>query len=273
MKSNSKLFFTYIILILLSIIMLFPFLIALTTALKTTSEIANFTNRILPSQPQWNNFLEVWKSGNYARYFFNTAFVSFIATFLTLAISSMAGYAFAKLEFKGRKILLSLFVGTMIVPMQVTMIPVFLIMSKIGTVDSLWSVVFPLSASAFGIFLMNQFITSVPNEIIEASRIDGCNEYSIYFRMILPLIKAPLVSLGILSFLGAWNDFIWALIMLNTPEKHTLQIALTYFRGEFSTPWNLLMAATIIAIIPVIVVFVIFQRAFVEGIGTTGIKS
>jgi alpha-1,4-digalacturonate transport system permease protein len=262
----------YVFLILGSIGMITPFVWMISSALKPNNEIFAVPPTFFPKEPNWGNILEAWNSGNFTQYFINTTIISVVTTVITLFICSIAGYTFAKYQFMGRKILFILFLGTMMVPMQVTMIPVFLMMSKLELLNSYWSVILPLTANAYGVFLMRQFMLTIPTELIEAARIDGCSEFRIFWQVVLPLTKPALTTLGILSFLAAWNEFLWPLIMLDSPEMMTLQVALTQFQGQYEVKWNLLMAASALSMLPIVLIFIFFQRYLVEGIAMSGLK-
>ncbi|CAM3815813.1 carbohydrate ABC transporter permease [Aeromicrobium ponti] len=262
----------YAFLILGSVGMLVPFVWMILSALKPNNEIFTSPPTFLPKDPNWGNFVEAWGSGDFTQYFINTSIISVLTTVITLFICSLAGYTFAKFNFMGKKVLFLLFLGTMMIPMQVIMIPIFLMMSKIGLLNSYWSVILPLVANAYGVFLMRQFMSTIPTELMEAARIDGCSEFRIFWQIILPLTKPALVTLGILTFLGAWNEFLWPLIMLDSPDMMTLQVALTQFQGQYEVKWNLLMAASALSMIPIALIFIVFQRYLVEGIASSGVK-
>lgn len=275
MKKNSA-FLTrtvlYAFLTLGSIGMLLPFAWMFFSAIKPNNEIFTSPPTLLPSNPNWGNFIDAWTSGDYTQYFINTAIISVLTTVITLFICSLAGYTFAKYDFFGKKTLFLFFLGTMMIPMQVIMIPIFLMMAKLGLLNSYWSVILPLAANAYGVFLMRQFMSTIPTELIEAARIDGCSDFRIFWQIVLPLTKPALVTLGILTFLGAWNEFLWPLIMLDSPDMMTLQVALTQFQGQYEVKWNLLMAASALSMIPIALIFIVFQRFLVEGIATSGVK-
>ncbi|MDZ5471465.1 carbohydrate ABC transporter permease [Bacillus sp. 31A1R] len=262
----------YTFLTLGSIGMLLPFAWMFFSAIKPNSEIFTSPPTLLPSNPNWGNFIDAWTSGDYTQYFINTAVISVLTTIITLFICSLAGYTFAKYEFFGKKTLFLFFLGTMMIPMQVIMIPIFLMMAKLGLLNSYWSVILPLAANAYGVFLMRQFMSTIPTELMEAARIDGCSDFRIFWQIVLPLTKPALVTLGILTFLGAWNEFLWPLIMLDSPDMMTLQVALTQFQGQYEVKWNLLMAASALSMIPIALIFIVFQRFLVEGIATSGVK-
>ena len=185
---------------------------------------------------------------------------------------SLAGYIFAKFEFPGRDIFFVLLLVTMMVPFPVLLIPSYLIVNKLGLINSLWALIVPSIVSAFGIFLMRQFIAGIPNDLIEAARLDGASEWSIYARIIVPLARPPMAALGIFTFLAAWNDYLWPLIVINDLDKSTLPLALTFFNSQHAQRYDLVMAAAAMAVIPVIIVFVIFQRQIVNALVLAGLK-
>ena len=185
----------------------------------------------------------------------------------------MAGYAFAKYQFRGREKVFNLLLATMMVPAQVTMIPVFLLLKKIGLLDTYWGIIIPGSASVFAIFLMRQFMVAIPNDYIEAARIDGCNEWQIYLKLILPLSKPVLATLTIFTFMGSWNDFLWPLIVMFREKMYTLPVALANLSGgAHEADYGILMAGAMVVVIPIVIVFLLMQRQYIRGISMTGLK-
>ncbi len=263
----------YLFIVAGSLGMIAPLAWMLSTALKPQWEVFATPPTFLPREWHWENIALAWNSGNFARYFFNTAVVSVATTFVTLAVTSTAGYAFAKFRFFGRGPLFLFFLGTMMIPMQVTMIPVFLIEAKLGLLNSYAGLVLPLAANAFGVFLMRQYMLTIPDELIEAARMDGAGELRLFLTVVLPLARPAMATLSILTFLNAWNEFLWPLILIDTDEMQTLQLALTQFQGQYNVQWNLLMAASFLSILPILAVFLLFQRHLVEGIAMTGLKA
>jgi multiple sugar transport system permease protein len=262
----------YVLLIALAIVMLLPFAWMLSASLKLDREVFRFPIEWIPSDPRWSNYRTIWTRIPFLTFFKNTIKLTVIITFLQLATSSFAAYAFAKLEFKGRDFLFLAYLGSIAIPWQVYMIPQFILMRQLNLVDKHLSLILLQAFTAFGVFLLRQFFVSIPNEILDAARIDGLSEYGIYFRIMLPLSKPALATLTIFSAVFVWNDFMGPLIYLYSENLKTIQLGLRMFIQQYSADYALIMAASLVSLIPVIVLFLAFQRFFVEGIGTTGIK-
>lgn len=228
-----------------------------------------------PREPTLKNYLELLRRAEEApvpRWFFNSSLVAVVATFSYLLLSSMAAYAFSRLEFPGRRTLFFIVLATLVIPGQVTIIPVFLILQKLGWFNTYYALIVPGLSGVFGVFLLRQFFLTIPRELEEAAVIDGCSRASIYVRVILPLARPALATLGIFSFLGAWNDFMLPLIAVNETEMRTLPVGLMIFLGRYTMQYGLVMAAAAVATVPVLVMFLIFQRHIVRGVVLTGLK-
>lgn len=263
---------TYALLLALAFIMLLPFIWMLSASLKLDKDVFRFPIEWIPSDPQWGNYETIWTRIPFLTFFFNTFKLTVIITFLQVATSSFAAYAFAKLDFRGRDTLFLAYLASIAVPWQVYMIPQFILMRELDLVDKHMSLILLQAFTAFGVFLMRQFFISVPNEILDAARIDGLSEYGIYFRIMLPMSKPALATLTIFSAVFVWNDFMGPLIYLHSDSLKTIQLGLRMFIQQYSANYSLIMAASLVSVIPVIIIFLAFQRFFVEGIGTTGIK-
>lgn len=263
---------TYGLLLLMTAVMLLPFVWMLSASLKLDREVFSFPIQWIPSNPQWENYLRIWTRIPFLTFFFNTAKLTVIITILQLATSSFAAYAFAKLQFKGRDVLFLAYIASIAIPWQVYMVPQFIMMRRLDLVDTHLALILLQAFSAFGVFLLRQFFISIPNDLSDAARIDGMSEYGIYFRIMLPLSKPALATLTIFTFVGVWNDFMGPLIYLNSESKKTIQLGLRMFIQQYSADYALIMAASLVSLIPVIILFLSFQRFFVEGIATTGIK-
>jgi multiple sugar transport system permease protein len=222
--------------------------------------------------PQWSNYVRIWTQIPFLTFFYNTTKLTVIITFLQLFTSSFAGYAFAKLQFKGRDIIFLAYIASIAIPWQSYMVPQFIMMRRLDLVDTHMSLILLQAFSAFGVFLMRQFFISIPNDIIDAARIDGLSEYGIYFRIMLPLSKPALATLTIFTAVFVWNDFMGPLIYLNSQALKTIQLGLRLFIMQYSANYALIMAASLVSLIPVVVLFLAFQRFFVEGIASTGVK-
>jgi multiple sugar transport system permease protein len=262
----------YILLIALAALMLLPFFWMLSASLKLDKDVFRFPIEWIPSDPQWSNYVKIWTRIPFLTFFFNTSKLTVIITLLQLFTSSFAAYAFAKLDFSGRDTLFLAYIASIAVPWQVYMVPQFIFMSRLDLVDTHLALILLQAFSAFGVFLMRQFYVSIPNELSDAARIDGLSEYGIYFRIMLPLSKPALATLTIFTFVSVWNDFMGPLIYLNSESQKTIQLGLRMFIQQYSADYALIMAASLVSLIPVIILFLSFQRFFVEGIATTGIK-
>ena len=262
----------YLVLVGGAFIMVFPFVWMLIASLMTAGEIQLRPPVWLPATPQFNNYAELVDSIPIARLYFNSLFTSGIIVFGVLLSSSLAGFAFAKYRFPGREFLFYLILATMMIPFFVTLIPVFFIVRQLGWIDTYQGLVVPGLTSAYGIFLMRQFMITVPDEIIDAARIDGASELSIYWRIVLPLIKPALATLGTFVFIGAWNNFLWPLLVLNSRELMTLPLGINSLRSLYADNTNLLMAGTAVSVLPMLFVFIYLQRYFIQGIALTGLK-
>ena len=219
-----------------------------------------------------SNYRNLWKTVPYNRYFVNSVFIATASTLLTLFFCSLGGYAFAKYKFRGQKILFGILLASMMVPFQVLLVPLFGLMYDIGWLNSYKAIVIPFSVGAFGVFLMRQFIVTIPSELLDAARIDGCSEFGIYYRIVLPIIKPALGALTIYSFLGSWNGYLWPLIILRDEAKYTLPIGLANLVGIYRQDYGILMAGTLLSLMPIVILFLAMQREFVQGITLGGVK-
>lgn len=262
-----------LVLIAGAITMIVPFLWMIVTSLKDFSQVFLIPPTWIPDPAVWANYPNSLKALPFARAYWNSAYIAAIVVASQLLTCSMAGYAFARINFPFRNGLFILFLATLMVPQQVTIIPLYLIMRDLGWVDTHLSIIVPPALfSAFGVFLLRQFIKSLPEELEESAILDGANRWRVYWQIIVPLIKAPLAALAIFSFLAQWNAFFIPNIFLSTPEKMTVPLLLNQFRGLYITDWTLMMAAATIAVVPVLVVFLIGQNYIIEGVALTGLK-
>lgn len=220
----------------------------------------------------WSNFKKVWTVIPFGRYYLNSLLVAITVTLGQLLTSSMAAFAFARLHFPGRDKLFFLYLATLMIPAQVTMIPLFILMTELKLVDTYWALILPPMFSAYGTFMLRQFFLTLPHELEEAARIDGCGYWLIYWKIILPLSKPALATLGVFTFMGAWNSFVWPLIMTNSDSMRTLPVGLAAFNGQYTTEWSLLMAGSAMMILPLLAVFIFGQRFFVKGIQLGAVK-
>lgn len=251
---------------------LFPFVWMVSTSFKSTSEIFTQTPTLLPAFPTLDHYRNLFSTLNIVRYYWNSAVFAILGTLLAIVFNAMAGYAFAKLNFPGREKLFSLLMFAMMVPGQVVMMPVFLILKNLGLLNSFTGLIVPGSASVFGIFMLRQFMSEIPDEILEAARMDGCTEFTIFRKIILPLSTPVLATLAIFSFIGAWNDFFWPLIIMLKEENYTLPVALANLNGQYNTDWGLLMSGSVLVVIPVIFAFLLAQKHYIKGIAAGSVK-
>lgn len=263
----------YLLLIFGSIIMILPFVWTVLTSLKSFTEAVAIPPTIIPKTFQVSNYTQAITQVKFGKLYLNTAIMVAVRTAGAVLFSTMAAYAFARIEFPFKKILFALVLLQMMVPGQIYIIPQYLLMVKLGWLNSIKALIAPGIVSAFGTFLMRQFFMSLPKELEEAAFLDGCNRWQIYWKIMLPLAKSGMVALGIFTALFAWKDLLWPLIVNMSLDKMTLSAGLAALRGQFSTNYPVLMAGSVIAIVPMIILFIIFQRHFIQGIASTGSKS
>lgn len=262
----------YIVLIAVALFTLVPFVWMISSSLKLDREVFAYPMKWIPETFHWENYVLIWQKVPMLTYFKNTAFIAIVVTFLQTLTSSFAAYAFAKLQFKGRDVLFLAYIATIAVPWQAYMLPQFIMMRSMGLYDTLWAMVVLQAFSAFGVFLMRQFYQGVPTELCEAARIDGLSEYGIWARIMLPLSKAAIATLVIFTFVGTWNDYMGPMIYLTRDVNKTIQVGLRRFIQENSSDYHLIMAASLVSLLPVSVVFLCLQKYFIEGIATSGLK-
>ncbi len=272
MKNKNTSILVYIFLIIASVIAMFPFIWMLLSSFKESAEIAKIPPTFFPKSLYFGGFKKLFAESSIILWFINSIKVSISVTTVVLFTSSLIGYIFAKFEFKGKKICFMLVIATLMVPFQVIMIPVYLIVGKLGLIDTMGALMVPSLVSAFGIFLCKQFIESLPNDLIHSGRVDGASEFRIFRSIIVPEIKPTLSALAIFIFMGKWNDYLWPLIAINDMEKMTIPLALNYFNGQYGKELNTVMAACAVIIIPEIIIYLIFQKQFIEGIAISGLK-
>lgn len=257
-----------IIFAFLAVMALFPFVYMLLTSFRQTYSMElNFSLKGL----NLDNYSTIFKNFEFAKYFFNSTMVVIIACVLNGLVSSMAAYGFEKKKFKGSELLFGVYLATLMVPSQVILIPLFTIVQKLHLLNTHLVLALPI-INAFGVFLIRQFITSVPDELIEAARIDGCREFKIYYSIIVPLIKPVLISLTVFTFISTWNDFVWPLIAVTDSNMSTLTLALSSLQGNYATNYGLVMAGATLAFLPPFILYIFLQKQFVEGIALSGVK-
>ncbi|NOZ73005.1 MAG: carbohydrate ABC transporter permease [Chloroflexi bacterium] len=253
-----------------SVVMLLPFLWMLSTSLKTPQEIFTFPPTWIPHPIAWENYRETVTIMPFGRFYLNSFIVAVAVTGLQLLTSSLAAFAFARLRFPGRDALFLLYLATLMVPFQVTMIPNFILIRLLGWYDSYQALILPPAFSAFSTFLLRQYFLGIPLDLDEAARMDGASSFRIWWQIILPLSGPALAALAIFTFLASWNDFLWPLIITSSPQMRTLPVGLSAFQGQYNVQWHLLMAGAVIALLPVLVIYSFAQKWFVRGITLSG---
>jgi len=260
------------IMLLISIVTLLPFLWMLGASFMTTGEASTFPPRFIPSYFTLQQYITLFERLALGRYFLNSLILAISVAVTSLLINSMAGFAFAKFSFKAKRPLFTILLSSMIIPAQVTMLPVFLLLNKLGLLNTYFGIIIPGMASIFGIFLIRQYLQSIPDSLLEAARLDGARDFTIYWRIILPLAKPVLVTLALFTFMGTWNDFLWPLIVMTKQSMYTLPVALANLLGEHVLDPEMMMAGSVITTLPVLVVFLMLQKYYIQGILLGGLK-
>jgi alpha-1,4-digalacturonate transport system permease protein len=259
-------------LLAMTFVVLAPVLWFVLSSFKDATDLGARPPKILPTRWAFENYTEAFEMYNYMRYFTNSVFVTTVATLLTLLINSMAAYAFAKYNFRGRDGLFVMTLAMIMIPLQVILIPMYLVVSSLGLVNTYWGMIIPAAATPTGVFIIRQYMLTIPDELIEAARIDGAGEFRIFARIVLPLCRPALAVVAIFSILWRWNDFLWPLLIAQKEELYTLPVALALLNGQLVVPYNIVLAMSVMSIIPVLFMFVFMQRQIVQGIAQTGIK-
>ena len=262
----------YVLLIIIGIIMVVPFLWMISTSLKEQYDTVKIPPVWIPNPPRWQNYVDLFTQQPMLQFMLNTIKIVFFVVLGQLFFSSLAAYSFARIKFKGRTVMFFFYIATLMVPGQVTMIPTYLMFAKVGLVDNHIVLILPAFFSAFGVFLLRQFFMSLPKELEEAAEIDGCNPFTTYYRIMLPLIVPAMLTLGVFTLMNTWNDYMGPLIYLTTPEKYTMTLGIAYFKGVYTTQWNLVMAGSVLSVIPILVAYLCAQKYFVEGSAFSGVK-
>jgi multiple sugar transport system permease protein len=264
---------SYIFLTIGLLLMVGPFLWMVLGSIKPEADFLRNPPTLLPSAPTTDNYGRLFDQLDFPRFFFNSSVIALAVTVGTLLFCPMLGYALAKLRWHGKGVVMGVVLATLMVPAGITLIPNFILMSNLGLVNTYPGLILPFLAGPFGVFLMRQFMLGVPNELLEAARIDGANEFRIFWSVVMPIATPILATLGILTFLGNWNSFLYPLVMAQEPQMYTLPVALaTFATGQYQADHGMLMAGSVILVVPVLIVFILFQRWITEGIATTGLK-
>ena len=274
MQSRSSIlkFLIYTLLVFLSAVFLMPIVWVIFSSFKPAGELFTWPPTLLGRNPSLDNYTQAFAAGDFGRWFLNTVVVSVLATVLTVIVNIMAGYVFAKYEFKGKKLLFGMVMVTLMIPLEVIMIPIFKVIVSTHMYNNLWGLIIPAVASPTAVFLVKQYYEPIPDALIEAARIDGASEMQILMRIMLPLAKPIISVLCIFSFMWRWNDYLWPKLVINSKTKYTLQLALANFSGEYSVDWSSLLAMSVISMIPVLVVFLTLQKYIIGGMTAGGVK-
>lgn len=260
----------YAVLLIGGIVMVIPFVWMLATSLKPAKEV--FLGNFFPLAPTFENYQIVLDKVPFARWYLNSLIVALLTTLSVAFFDSLVGFALAKYEFPGKNIIFIFILSTLMVPTEMLIIPWFILSSNLNWVDTYWGIMFPGVMSAFGVFLMKQFMEGIPSELLDAARIDGVSEFGLFWRIAMPLVRPALAALCIFTFLGNWNAFLWPVIITEKMNMRTIPVGLAFFSGEAGASWELIMAGAAMATIPVLIVFLIFQRQIIKGIALTGLK-
>lgn len=266
------LLFLYLVLTAGAAVMLLPFAWSLSTSLKTLSEAMRIPPTWIPKQPHWDNYIAAWKAAPFGRYFFNSFFIAITTTMGEVITTILAAYAFAKMDFFGKNFLFTLLLGTLMIPGQMLLVPNYVTIKRLGWYNTYWALIIPWVVSVFGIFLLRQFFRTIPDELWDAARIDGCSRFRFIWRIVVPLARPGIATVALFKFVGSWNAFLWVLIMTDKVELRTVPVGLRYFMSDMGTEYPLLMAAALMAIVPVLILFFVTQRQFIQGIARTGLK-
>ena len=269
---NGKNVMIWVLLMAGAGVMVFPLYWMFATAIRPRKELFSGEFNLFPSELVWSNFSEAWGKLPFTQFYINSIVIAVVAVAVTVFINLLAGYTFAKYEFPGRNILFLLLISTLMIPIQVIMVPEFLIVSQLGWVNTYAGVIAPRAAEAFGIFMVRQFMVSIPDELLEAARLDGASEFKIFLRVVLPLSWPVIAVLTIFTFMWRWNDFAWPLVVLQERSTYTVPLGLNLMKGQFFTDWTGIMSMSLVSILPMLLVFIFFQRYFIQGMATTGMK-
>ncbi|MGH3090263.1 MAG: carbohydrate ABC transporter permease [Rubrobacteraceae bacterium] len=262
----------WVLLVMGALVMFFPIYWMFATAIRPEDQLFDGEFRLIPEDFVWSNFVESWNTLPFDVYYVNSIAIALIAVVVTVFINLLAGYTFAKYKFPGRNVLFFLLLSTLMIPIQVIMVPEFFIVASLGWVNTWWGVLVPRAAEAFGIFMVRQFMLGIPDELIEAARLDGAGEFKIFWRVILPLSWPVIAVLTIFTFMWRWNDFSWPLVVLHDQASYTVPLGLNLMKGLYFTDWTGIMSMSLVSILPMLLIFVFFQRYFIQGIANSGMK-
>lgn len=262
----------YVILGLGTLTFVGPFVASLSLSFQPAGNVFSWPMQLIPDHPTLENYKALWTTVPFSRWLFNSVVIAFIVTLSNLFFDTLAGYAFARMRIPGKHLIFAAFLATLMVPGHVTLIPSFIILNNLGLINTYTGMFLPKLTQVFGIFLMKQFFETIPRELEEAAAIDGCSRFMTLWRIIIPVSMPALAALGIYTFQGNWNEFLWPLIVTTTRDLFTLPVGMAYFRHEFQVDWTILMAGVVLMALPTLTIFIIFQRLFVQGVTATGLK-
>lgn len=262
----------YIIAGILVLVFLIPVVYIISSSFKPLNELFSSEPTFFPRTFTFDNYIKATDRGDFIRYILNSFFVATTSTIIAVMINTMSGYALSKFNFKGKNTIMILILSTIMLPLSVIMVPIFSVLKFFGLYNSLWALIIPPAATPTGIFLMRQYLLTIPDEVIQSARIDGASEWRIFWSIILPNAKPAIATLAIFSFMWRWNDYVWPLIAISSPDKYTIQLAIANFTGQFGTDYSSILAMSAISMIPMLIVFLIFQKQFVQGTAQTGMK-
>ena len=271
-QSGIKNTVVYVLMIAVALVMILPFLWMVSTSFKEMGQVLIFPPEWIPKPFVIHNYSEAWELAKFNLFFRNSAIVTLLTTAGQLVTCSLAAFAFARLEFPGRDQIFLIYLATMMIPTQVTLIPLYLLMKQFGWIDTFSGLIVPGIFSAYGTFMLRQFFIGIPKSLDESAVIDGCGYIRIYWQILLPLSKAALATQAVFCFMWQWNNLLWPLVMTNTDSHRTLTVGMQLFKGQYSIAWNLLMAGSVISVIPILILYIFLQKYFVEGIALTGMK-
>jgi len=271
-KKIGKRVLVHAVVAVTGLLTILPFIWMALSSVKVDREIFLYPPKLIPTVLTFSHYLEIVQKVNLVRPFLNSVIVALSISASNIFFCSMAGYAFAKIRFWKRDAIFGVLLATLMIPLQITMIPSFLLLKQLGLLNNYLGLIIPSSAGVFGIFMVRQFVKNIPNDLIEAATIDGCGHFRIYWHIIMPNLRAVLTTLGIFTFIGVWNDFIWPLIVMTKKTMYTLPVALAMLNGEHGSDWGLLMAGAVLVTAPALIIFFLTQKNFISAIATTGLK-
>lgn len=271
-KIHLKKALVYLFLVLISIAMVLPLLWMFSSAFKPKAEIFTYPPTLVAGNPTIGNFFTLFEQRPFSTNLWNSFFIAASSTILALFFCSLAAFGFAKYQFPAREFLFLFLIGTLIIPFHTTMIPLYVLYRKIGWIDKFWGLIFPGMANAFGIFFMRQYLIKVPNEFLDSARIDGCSEIKIFLYIIIPIARPALTALGMIFFMSSWNNFLWPLILLKSKDMLTAVVALRGLSSGLRVPYDLIMAGSVLIVLPLVILFIVLQKQFIVGITSGAIK-